>query len=297
MRKPGLATVGFGLIGIGSSLFAAPASAAIDCGTAPSGGTLTQSGDYCQLTYTTPGSYNFTVPSSAGQLFALVVGSGAGGYTDYPFHYAGAAGKVTYKDMSDSVGAPLSIQVGQGGTGGTDSAVATGTDSSVSAPSTSNTAVAFGGVSGGAPSDNYCTMPGWTAHLYVGPGARTSTSLAASGDSCLNGEGAGVNPSLGHPDSNGLATPSIFANLNQTFGTGGRIVRLPNVLDIPHTSGDGAGIELDITDDALSGPSRTGGNGVVILRWSEGTGLANTGSNSSDLSSVAASLITLGTAL
>jgi len=296
MRKPGLGSVGLGLIGLGSSLFAAPASAAIDCGTAPTGGTLTQSNGVCELTFETPGNYAFTVPTGAGQLYALVVGGGAGGFASNPFNYAGAAGKVTYKDMTDSIGAALTITIGTGGTGGSDAGAAGGTDSNVSAPSTSNTAVAYGGVAGSAPSDNYCVMPGWDMQLYVGQGARTVTELSAQGANCEDGQGAGVNPSLGDVDSAATSVPAIFSNLDVTYGTGGQIVAVPYSLSALNP-GDGGGLRVEPSDDTFDGGPRNGANGIAILRWRETPTLANTGSDSGSLSALAAGLIAAGLSL
>lgn len=293
MRKPGLGSVGIGLIGLGSTLFASPAVAAIECGNAPSGGTLSQTGDVCQLSFSTPGDFSFTVPASADELFALVVGGGSGGYINFPFNYAGSAGKVTYKDMSDSIGNALTIRVGSGGVGGQEQSAANGTDSSVSAPSSANYAVAYAGMAGAAPSSSGCTMTGWDSQLFTGEGARTTSSLAAQGDSCLNGQGAGVNPSLGDVDSFATSVPSIFSNLNQTFGTGGRIVSVPE--NLPELfAGDGGGLRIVAEGNTFEGGPRNGSNGIAVLRWRDLPDLANTGSVSGSLSALAAGLIAAG---
>ena len=295
MRKPGLATVGFGLIGIGSSLFAAPASAAIDCGTAPSGGTLTQSGDYCQLRFATGGDFHFTVPSSANQLFALVVGSGAGALTNQNSNsegYAGSAGKIHYKDMTDSIGQQLDIHIGSGGTSGTDSTAANGGDSSVVSQATANYAISFGAAGTQTSYSNSCSLTTWTAGvLSVGEGARTTNSLTTSGGACVAGEGLGVNPHNGDLDSDGNPVPAIFNDLNQTFGAGGRIKRNNDDVMLPTLNyGDGAGFQAG--NNNFSDIQTTAGGGVAFLRWRKV--LANTGSNAGDLSTLAISLMALG---
>ena len=296
MRKPGLTTIGFGLVGIGSSLFAAPASAAISCGTAPTGGTLTQSGDYCQLKFATPGDYSFTVPSSASQLFALVVGGGAGGYIQGNGDgYAGSAGKVHYKDMSDSINTPLSIHIGTGGPGGVDSGANGGTDSSVSAPATSDNAISFGASGSQTTLATQCALPGWGVFLSLGEGSRTQMSMNAAGDSCINGQGAGVNPHVGNVDSDGHATPTIFRDLNTTYGTGGSIVVAPTALPTV-LAGDGGSLQATSTPATWNAAAASGGNGLAILRWKSG-GLANTGSDSVGTSALAAGLILAGTGL
>ncbi|MEN9993210.1 MAG: hypothetical protein RLY83_780 [Actinomycetota bacterium] len=302
MRKPGLATVGFGLIGIGSSLFAAPAMAAVNCGTAPTGGTLTQSGDYCQLVFSTPGDYTFTVPASANQLFALVVGGGAGATTDanaYHEGYAGSAGKVHYKDMSDSIAYDLSIHIGEGGPSGSDSALTNGSDSSVSSPATSNYAVSWGAPGTQTTTNTACQEQNWTGGIIsVGEGARTRDNLVATSNACLNGQGKGVNPSLENVDSDGNSVPAIFSDLNATFGTGGQT--WSDGRDTPFAAlqpGDGAGFQTYWQQSTFRSIQNRGGNGIAYLRWRHVASLATTGSNSLEVSALAAGLIALGTGL
>lgn len=295
MRKPGLATIGFGLIGIGSTLFATPASAAIDCGTAPTGGTLTQSGDYCQLRFQTGGDYTFTVPTSANQLFALVVGGGAGATINSNNEgYAGSAGKVHYKDMTDSIGESLSIHIGAGGTGGSDSANTSGNDSSVSSPSTSNYAVSWGAQGTQTSTSTWCTVTNWVGAISVGEGARTQSALSSNGNMCVNGQGAGVNPASNDVDSDAAARPAIFNDLNESFGIGGRIVISPSTIPAINF-GDGGSFRVDATSGQFVGNPGNGGGGLAILRWRKV--LANTGSNAGDLSALAISLMTLGAGL
>jgi len=300
MRKPGLGVIGFGLIGIGSTMFASPASAAIDCGPNPTGGTVTQSGDYCQAVFSTAGDYHFTVPTSANQLFALVVGSGAGSLINANGNiegYAGSAGKVHYKDMTDSIGFDLAIHIGTGGVSGTDSAAASGGDSNVVSQATSNYAISYGAAGSQTSASNSCTSPIWeVGFISVGEGARTVNSLVASGGACVAGEGRGVNPALGDVDSDGTATPAIFSDLNQTFGTGGRIKRNNDDVALPAlTYGDGAGFQ--VAASTFSDVQTSGGNGIAYLRWRHVASLAATGSNSMEASALAVGLIALGTGL
>lgn len=302
MSKSGLTIAGLGLIGIGSSLFAAPASAAINCGTAPAGGSLVQRGDYCQLVFNTPGDYTFTVPASANQLFALVVGGGAGATTDPNSNhegYAGSAGKVHYKDMSDSIDTDLSIHIGAGGPSGHDSALTNGSDSSVSAPATANYAISWGALGSQTSTTTSCNEQYWTGGIIsVGEGARTRDNLTSTSGACLNGQGKGVNPSLGDVDSDGNAVPSIFSDLDVTFGTGGQI--WGTSLDTPFGDiqpGDGAGFQTYWQQSTFQAIQDNGGGGVAYLRWRHVDALGNTGGNSGELSALAASLITLGAGL
>ena len=302
MNKSSLAIAGLGLIGIGSSLFAAPASAAINCGTAPTGGSLVQRGDYCQLVFNTPGDYTFTVPASANQLFALVVGGGAGATTDpNPNHegYAGSAGKVHYKDMSDAIDSTLSIHIGAGGTSGNDSSQTSGNDSSVSAPATANYAVSFGAAGTQTTPTTACNEQYWVGGvLSLGEGARTRDNLVSTSGACLNGQGKGVNPSLGDVDSDGNAVPSIFSDLNVTFGTGGQMWGTGR--DTPFGDiqpGDGAGFQTYWQQSTFMEIQSNGGNGVAYLRWRHVDALAPTGSNGTQLSLFASGLISLGAGL
>ena len=300
MRKTSATFVGLGIFSLGASLIASPASAALNCGTAPTGGTLSQSGDYCQLVFSTPGDYEFTVPASANQLFALVVGSGAGATTDpNPNHegYAGSAGKVHYKDMSDSIDMPLSIHIGEGGPSGHDSALSNGSDSSVSSPTSSNYAVSYGALGTQTGYNTHCDVPDWTGGLIsVGEGARTADNLTATSNACLNGQGKGVNPSLGDVDSAGVTAPEIFSDLNQTFGTGGQIqASVDDSLYPSPQPGDGASLKV-FTPNTFVQIQPNGGSGIAFLRWRHVESLAATGSNSGELSALAAGLMALGAA-
>lgn len=302
MRKPSATVVGLGLFGIGASLIASPATAAMDCGVAPTGGTLAQSGDYCQLVFDTPGDYVFTVPASANQLFALVVGAGAGATTDPNSNhegYSGSAGKVHYKDMSDSINAPLTIHIGEGGLSGNDSSQSYGGDSNVVSPSTSNYAISFGASGTQTGYSSACNVPDWTGGvLSVGEGARTHDNLAATAQACEAGQGEGVNPSLGDVDSEGTAVPAIFEDLDRTFGTGGQL--WGTAIDTPFGElqpGDGAGVQVYVQGTTFDVIQSRAGGGIAYLRWRHVASLANTGSNSAETAGWAAGLMTLGLGL
>ena len=296
MRKPGLAAVGFGLIGIGSSFVASPASAAIDCGTAPTGGTLTQAGDYCQVVFETPGDYSLTVPTSSNQLFALVVGAGSGvqGAAGDGEGYAGNAGRVVYKDLSSGIGQPIAVHVGYPGSNTDGSFVDGGDTNAVDA--NNNAAIAFGGVHGTSP-DYFCTIPGFSGGVIAnGTGART-TPATTGASTCSTRSGEGVRPILGDVDSNGLATPEIFRDLDAYLGFGGvASTSLPFIT----SPGSGGWIVVDNSGtDQLTAVSSPGA-GIAYLRWRHVDApveLAATGSNSFANSAFAGGLIALGTAV
>lgn len=294
MRKVPLTTIGLSLAALGSTMLVAPAQAAINCGTAPTGGTLTSSGEYCQLVFDEPGDYTANIPASANQLFAIVIGGGGDFYAPYD-HYAGNAGKVTYGDLSTSITNDLTIHIGEGGDGADDAATS-GTDSSVSDPSMSNYVIAFGGSMDSIPGST-CTVPGfdgrWTS---AGAGARTVSNMDQNTNSCVNAEGSGVNPSLGDIDSAGNAAPSIFSDLNQTFAKGGYVAISGDGITRTRNYGDGAGYTVDPTDDVIANAG-DGSHGAAILRWRYVAPLANTGFDSVGSSAIAAALMATGSAL
>lgn len=294
MPKVPLTTIGLSLAALGSTILGSPAQAAIDCGTSPFGGSMTHTADYCQVVFETPGDYAATVPASAKQLFAIVIGGG-GDYYNPQEHYAGNAGKVTYGNLTASISNDLSIHVGEGGDGN-DQVATPGNDSSVSDPSLSKYVTAYGGSIAGL-SFSICTVPGFDGNITsAGPGARTDSNLNQSTHSCVGAEGSGVNPSLGDRDSDGHAVPAIFSNLNQTFGKGGFVAILNDGVNRNYNYGDGAGFTVDPVEDSIQNPG-DGSNGAVILRWAfvaANGSLAATGSDAQGMSALAGGLITLG---
>ncbi len=296
MTKRTMSAVGISAIVAGSSFITLPAQAAVDCGTAPSGSTITTIGDVCQLAITAGGAnINFTVPESATQLFALVIGGGGGSIFNSAEGYAGNAGQVRYFDMSASVGTEITMIVGDGGTNGDTEEIA-GEDSSVSSALSGQNVTATGADFNYDIDNAYCTQDSWTSTAtFAGTGARALKVSENNDDICGNGINRGVNPANGDRDSNNVATPAIFSTLSKTFGTGGRIKdqsqSLPTI-----NPGDGAGFKVDI--DAGPFVSRqNAADGAVYLRWRAGSSLANTGSNSFDNSIFAASLLGAGLAL
>ncbi len=265
MRKTGIATFSIGLIGLGTTMIASPATAAIDCGTAPAGGTLTQGGDYCQVAFSTPGDFGFNVPSSATELYSLVAGAGSGvDIFDGASGYAGNGGQVKFTDLTASLTLPLAIHVGLGGASNpTGSEVNAGGDSSVNSGSQSG--VAFGGVTNAR--DHKCNFTGYMGQLGVGNGARTAADINDLSVACTGHEGHGVNPHNGDVDSAGSAVPTIFSDLDQNFGEGG-IAQLDTVMPSGLDVGSGANLVVTMASSEIStNTSAHGSDGQVILRW------------------------------
>ena len=285
--KKSASALGAAILGLGSSFFATPAMAAelADCGTAPAGGTLTLTGDVCLLTFSTPGSYNFTTPKAFSGLAVLLVGAGGG--ADYSTGqnqdagYAGSGGKVTYVDLSSNNGEEsLSITVGAGGAS-SNTTIASGQASTLTVGSSVSTAAGGAmGIAANAPT--YCAFSGnGRDYLGVGDGAG-GNSPSRAGETCV--EAPGVNPSLGTADSSGTPASSLFAGLNQEFGAGGKLFALPASLPT-QTVGAGANAVVDPTSDGLDPVAdAAGANGFAAIAWQlpatpDAVALADTGSD------------------
>jgi hypothetical protein len=282
---------GVAILGLGSSFLPSSAQAAelADCGTAPAGGTLTLTGDVCQLTFSTPGTYSFTTPSSALGIAGLLVGGGGGSDNRPPapgvasnIGYAGSGGKVTYVDLTEAVaGDVISMTVGGGGASSTAGSPLDGE------ASTMTRGVAVSTAAGGTKGNGsiYCVFEGDNLNYYgVGDGAAGNTPSRA-GEACVLA--LGVNPSLGAVDSTGNAASDLFASINQEFGSGGKLVKTPAALPSRY-SGAGANIVVDTAFPSSIAPvaDSAGANGLATIVWQlpapapvEPTALADTGSD------------------
>jgi hypothetical protein len=297
MSKSTLGAVGLGLVGLGSTLIASPAHAALSCGTTPTGGSILATNDYCQLTFSTSGSYSVTVPSSASELYAILVGSGSGAGADQSNNvaYAGSGGQVKYINLSDQIDTPITVNVGAGGASSTNQSATPGTDTTLIYSSTGASAW-----TGNVSNSDYdsCNLPTYTSSvysyiMYMGKDAKLTDRVASYTDSCTNGFGLGVNPSAGNTDSDNHPVPAIFADYNAHLGAGGQI----STNLAPAAAGFGAGGSYTVSDTDLTFSNvQAGHDGAVIFRWKQGE-LGNTGSNYDQFSGWAASLIGLGASL
>jgi LPXTG-motif cell wall-anchored protein len=289
--------VGISLFGLGSSLVAMPANAAslADCGTAPSGGTLTFSNNTCTLKFDNAGSYTFITPSVLSGLSAVISGAGGGAYVENASGYAGNGGEVIYKDMANTPAEDMIlIVVGEGGTS-SDTAMTAGAQTGITYNGGLTNIVADGGAVGSI-SNGYCALSGnYSTYLGFGIGASLNASSGAN-DTCVYSRG--INPSLGHADSDGMArSVPLFDSYNFEFGKGGVVVASPAQLP-SLKSGAGASIKMDLPGMSSVGKDDNGGDGAVVFRWSVGSSsLANTGSQSSNLLTVAGGAVAAGTIL
>jgi hypothetical protein len=295
MSKKTISIAGLGLVGLGSTFFAAPAVAAIDCGTAPSGGVLTQNGGVCQLSFETAGTYTFTSTQAMTNIWALIVAGGGGASISGSSEgYAGSGGEVRYADLvEDEWGVPYTILVGSGGDSSS-SGGNPGQDSNMSNGISSF--VTFGGAAG-TMANGYCALQGnYSTYLGLGQGART-TSSTVNGETC-GADGLGVNPSAGNVDSFGNSVPAVFSNLNADYGHGGTLVAAPTTLNSvtsQHAAGTGASVSLDLSNSTRIG-NNDGLDGYVEIRWTPSGQLASTGSDSEALTWFGAGTIAAGMA-
>lgn len=287
MKKTASA-LGIAIIGLGSSLLASPAMAhsLADCGTAPTGGTLTLSDNICQLTFTIPGNFSFTTPKAVKSLAALLVGAGGGAdwinnaSNGQNAGYAGSGGKVTYIDLSSSTaGDTVAVVVGAGGESSNLGAAVDGGSSSLTVGANTSTAAGGGkGIWANAPS--YCTLDGAFDYTGVGDGA-SGNSTSRAGEPCR--AVLGINPAVGSVDSAGATASPLFAVFNAEFGAGGRLIGYPNALPT-QVAGGGADVNISVNSTGLPAPAASAGgaNGFAGFVWElpseANTGLADTGS-------------------
>jgi hypothetical protein len=256
---------------------------------------LEATNDYCQFTFSTAGSYSVTVPSSASELYAILVGSGSGVGADQSNNvaYAGSGGQVKYINLSDQIDTPITVNVGAGGASSTNQSATPGTDTTLIYSSTGASAW-----TGSVTNANSCTLTTYTSGvasyiMYAGKDGKLTDRVASYTDSCTNSFGVGVNPSAGNTDSDNNPVPAIFSNYNANLGVGGQVST--NVA--PAAAGFGAGGSFTVSDTDLTFSNvQAGHDGAAIFRWKQKQ-LSNTGSDSQGLSSIAAGLITLGAGL
>jgi len=151
--------------------------AAPDCGAVPAGATLTVlGGSTCQLDFTYPGSFTWTLPAGLQGLQALVVGAGGGAFvsTADDYGYAGSGGDVRYVDYSAAApGGTAAIVVGTGG-------------------ESSATAATPGAVSS-------TTIGGLTSSATGGPAGISTSWCSAEGLGTITGNGNGNSAAVDQP--------------------------------------------------------------------------------------------------
>ncbi len=299
MRKI-TSVVGISLFGLGSSLVSMPANAAslADCGTAPSGGTLSFSNNVCTLKFDSDGSYTFITPSVLSGLSAVISGAGGGAQVNNlnGTGYAGNGGKVLYADLANTpANEMILIVVGDGGTSGTTPTA--GADTGITYNGGLTNVEADGGAAGSID-NGYCALSG-SYSIYVGFGIGASGNPGSGpNDTCVYSRG--VNPSLNHADSNAVARNlAALANYNSELGKGGSLVDSANGQLPALKSGAGASVRMNTSTSTPVGNDAKGGDGIAVFRWSVGSSdsLANTGSESTNLLTLAGGAIAAGAIL
>lgn len=210
------------------------------------------------VSFTTPGTYNWTVPAGVQTVSAVAIGGGGGGKTKSGTIVtggsggAGAGGNLSYRNnFAVTPGAVYRVVVGSGGSaseGGTGAAPSGG--ASLIGPDTSianSFLYALGGQGGRGSDGNYAggpanlvgSQPG-TSRFQGGPGAAGGTTFGVGGGGAAGYSGSG--------------------------GVGGRSSTAPAGAG----TGGGSGGGGHTTGSTVTGQPRTGGKGG-------GTGILGTG--------------------
>jgi len=212
-----------------------------------------------QQAYTTPGTFNFTVPSYATSISAVAIGAGGGGGgTDGGngnSRAAGGGGALSYaNNISVTAGETLTIVVGAGGNGGANgSNGSTGGDSSISRGA-STLLLAKAGQGGGTSTT--VNTPGG----FNGDGVGDVRWNGGAGGRGSNNSGAGGGGAAGYTGEGG--TGGYGPSGSETNAT------------VVANSGGGAGGQYGDTGAFGGG----GGGGVGLLAsGSVTTGTVNTG--------------------
>jgi hypothetical protein len=279
--KNSVAILAVSTLGLGASVSGAlPAQAlSVDgCGDQPTDGTLTRTGDICQVVFDSEGSYTYTLPTGVTGLYALLAGGGGGGEIGgipVRTYYAGEGGSVSYVDYSSaSAGDVLTISVGAGGTSASTSTA--GESTTVTRSSVTSTAA---GGDGGDWND-YCSIVGG-GDFGHGNGSRTDASSGGAACTDVSRYGRGIIPSSAHADSASTSVPSIFLGINTEFGHGGRILVDTTHLSVEDGTGWGAGATFT-SGGTYVAHDATGADGAVIFRFAASTSTGSSPSPDSD---------------
>ena len=270
-----LGVAGVGAMGLAAIGLASPAAAAVvpGCGEVPAGASATVTGGVCQLDFTTPGAYSWTLPAGISGLYALLVGGGGGAKANsVDIGYAGSGGSVVYADYTTAQGGNVAtLTVGAAGQSG----FPAGTGGGASSMMLGVSGVAPGGAAG---NDNapYCIAKG-DLSTYVSAGDGAGGAEGPDGADCATTFGPGVNPSLGNLDSDGNAVPARFASLAATFGTGGQVVVAPIALP-SGLAGTGWGASVQyVSPGSVPSFDSEGGSGRISYRYTVPAALPATG--------------------
>jgi LPXTG-motif cell wall-anchored protein len=284
--KKTLGLVGIAAVTLGSSFSAVPAFASTsDCGPTPTGGTLTEANGVCTLKFTTPGTYSFTTPTALSHLAAATIGGGGGlayfgANGNWDFGYAGNAGSVDYADFTNSTkGKAFQIVIGQGGETALNSPSA-GTASTV----TSGIRTLTGAGGAAASTSSFCTV-GTNGMVGVGDGAG-GNSTSRAGETCVQGPGFNFTS----------AFPELFPTNDIVIGLGGMMYNSGSRPALAPGSGASGTLTTAEPSQWVSKDDK-GADGAAIFRWKVPAGLANTGTDNTGSTSVAAGAIILGSAL
>ncbi|MDE2099073.1 MAG: hypothetical protein KGL39_17600 [Patescibacteria group bacterium] len=218
-------------------------------------------------TWSTPGTYTFTVPSGVTRILALLWGAGGGGAGAGTTGGGGAGGGGAFGGwfLDVTPGESVSITVGQGGSGGASGANgAAGGASSITVAGTTYTANG-GGAGGVWNSTPYPTASGGAApavtagatlFAFAGGAAPNQSGGGGAGAGGPGGTATGVFVSA--PGGEGVGNTSTWAG-----GAGGANLNQSGNPAQPGVAPGGGGAGAD----SVSTPGAAGANGLVVVYW------------------------------
>jgi LPXTG-motif cell wall-anchored protein len=267
-----LGTVGLFAVGVAS-----PAGAALPsvegCGDEHEGAVLTRDGDVCQLAFTTPGEYEWTVPAGLAAIHAVLTGAGGGAQAYVAggdvIGYAGSGGSVIYADLSDVDTDTDLILTIDAGSSPDDTGFGEGTGISAGTVEW----FAARGVAGTDGNDS-CQLEtldaaGFSTFLTVGNGAKGAP--APEDRDCDAFVSPGILPAS-DDDSRGRSPLTLFADFPHELGRGGSISLLgllPVSMDSANGTGAGADVVFIDSDDGplVHSSADRGDNGSIFIRY------------------------------
>lgn len=198
--------------------------------------------------YTTPGSYSFTVPSGVTRILMWWIGGGGGGGGGYSTTYTGGWGGGPGASMGFVIVTPgdvLSITIGSGGTGGTGG----------SSPTAGGNGVA---------TTIQSKLAGWTATSAYGAGGGAATSTSDGTD------GGGTNATLSSTSSFVRYWGGSYLQPNASVESAVGLVVLSSGAISQQQLFANYGV-TSAGETGKGGPVNTnggsGGNGAVVISW------------------------------
>ena len=250
--------------------------------------TVTETGDYCVVSFTTAGTTTWTVPTGVGSVRTLVVGAGGGagsGGENWMYGRGGGGGAVVDTAATTvTAGATLNIIVGAGGSAGVGRNYYAGGPFVVATVGGTGGSSQFGTlspVSGGYSSPPGTSAGGASGSGYAGSGAtqvaQSNSSFSSGGGGGAGGAGgqeSGGNYSFGYRDKPGKGGIGIFSDITGSSighggGGSGYAASISGDVSGTATSGGNSGTSAVNSGGSYGGGGLlgSGGSGVVIVKY------------------------------